>query len=239
MKKRTFLFNLILTAFFLGTVFSMPVFAGESDGPGMYTGTVIGKGPRITTAPAAAAVVEEETTAEKSSPVTGAGEVLSAPAELEGEVATVETVTLAGQKSWEERVAADLLLEKRPKPRTGELFHSEKCLSTSATVVITNFGNDDTLIKFFSQDDEPVFVVYIRKGEKLNVQIPGGYYKMNQAFGETWYGTAEMFGNCGRYCECSIDGQTLFNIKRGGKYVISTMGLGDAFSKKEVLREDF
>jgi len=180
----------------------------------------------------------EETAAAKE--LTEAGKPLESTADgaAEGEV-PVETVLLQQGPSWEEKVAADLLLTETDVPKSGELYHSNRYYSSSATVAINNEGTDDTYIKFYSEKDELVFSAYIRKGDKIKIQIPGGTYRMKQAFGERWYGLDDMFGNCGRYCECSIGDRSLFNIKRSGNYVISTMGQGDAFTKIEVLKSSF
>jgi len=238
MKKKVSLIILILAMVLLGSMVSFAETASEAAGPGVFSSSKIGKVPRIVAAPATVTGGSGESAEKDQAPVTGAGEALDAPAELGDTVGTVETEVLSTQRSWEERVAADLLLTEMPRPFSGELFHSTDYLSTSATVVINNIGTDDTLMKFFSEE-ELVFIAYIRKGEKVNVQVPGGYYRMKQAFGEKWYGNGDLFGSCGRYCECSINGNELFNIKRGAKYIISTQGQGDAFSKKEVLKENF
>jgi len=150
-----------------------------------------------------------------------------------------EVIALPDLPSIEERAAADLLLTEQERPKTGELFHSKHFYSSSATVNISNLGENDTVIRFYSPEEELVFSVYVRAGERLKVQIPGGDYRMNQAFGERWYGKEDLFGSCGRYCICTIGDNPLFKIKRSGKYVISTMGQGDAFSKVEVTKDKF
>lgn len=212
----------------------------ESAGPGVYVSEKGSKSPRIMvsqTVKKTETKVEEETVAEKA--VTGAGTELSAASAAEDAgVATVETV-LTQEQLWEERVLADLLLEEQERPKTGELYHSARYYSTSATVTMSNLGEDDTVIRFLTEDEDLVFSAYIRKGQKIKVQIPGGVYRMRQAFGEKWYGEDDLFGNCGRYCDCTIGDEEFFEIKRSGRYVISTMGQGDAFSKVEISKEKF
>lgn len=206
----------------------------EAEGPGVATWQSLFS-PRI-----------PETVAQTASkPVTAT--VPETEAETEAQTAAAESsaenvaevVALPDLPSIEERAAADLLLTEQERPKTGELYHSKHFYSSSATVNISNMGEDDTVMRFYSPEEELVFSVYVRAGEKLKVQIPGGDYRMNQAFGERWYGDEDLFGSCGRYCICTIGDNPLFKIKRSGKYVISTMGQGDAFSKVEVTKDKF
>jgi len=243
MMKRTALSTILLLG--LITALSVNAFAASgvdysnvSAGPGVFVMPQGSLSPRIDSIPVDdEEPFELETIAEEETVTEAGTELKNEATEPEGN--TVETVLLPDQAALEEKIAADLLLTEQRTPKTKELYHSSKYLSSSATLTINNEGDGDTYIKFYSPKSELVFAAYVRAGEKLKVQIPGGYYKMRQAFGEKWYGTKDMFGNCGRYCECAIGDTRLFNIKRSGSYVISTQGQGDAFSKIEVPMESF
>ena len=119
-------------------------------------------------------------------------------------------------------------------PRSGELYHNPGYLSSSANFTISNSSANHTYVKFYSENGDLVSTVFIRKGERVKIFIPGGVYRMRQAFGDTWYGEDDVFGPAGKYWRCCINGSYDLPLKRAGVYVISTGSGGQAISKEAV-----
>ena len=124
-------------------------------------------------------------------------------------------------------------------PKSSELYHNPAYLSSSANFTINNAGTNHTYIKMYAENGDFVSGIFIRKGERVRIYLPGGVYRMRQAFGSRWYGEEQMFGSEGLYWQCTVNGKSELPLKRAGVYVISTSGNGEQISKQALDRHSF
>ncbi len=60
--------------------------------------------------------------------------------------------------------------------------------------IMTSFGADYYLKLVDTSTGQDVLIVYVRGGQRIEVTVPLGSYRLRYASGETWRGTAHLFG---------------------------------------------
>lgn len=77
-------------------------------------------------------------------------------------------------------------------PKNGEVLTGYS--SGNAGCQVTAPSTKDCFVKLIRSDGIDQIGFYVHAGRTAKVRIPSGYYIAHFAFGETWYGTFELFG---------------------------------------------
>ncbi len=107
------------------------------------------------------------------------------------------------------------------QPADGEVYHNPKYNNNTTQLTIDNSGYMNTFVKLYIGKDL-VSTVFIKKDNKATIWLPAGTYKMNKAYGETWFGTEDLFGDDGYYWTCTFAGSETFTLQSGNGYLISS-----------------
>ncbi len=89
-------------------------------------------------------------------------------------------------------------------PRTG-WYQKPMGLTLQAPLSIQTPSGHDYYLKVITPAGGSLGSLYIRGGEKADVLMPLGRYRMRYAYGDVWYSTALLFGNGTRYSELDTD----------------------------------
>ena len=128
------------------------------------------------------------------------------------------------------RDAADMAGKcAQPFPSNGVVYANPSYSNRSSQLTINNAGYMNAYYKLYF-GDTLVMTVFIRENEKATFSLPAGTYRMNKAYGETWYGPEDMFGDDGYYWNCSFGNSDTALIESGYGYEISTGGEGTGIS---------
>ena len=112
---------------------------------------------------------------------------------------------------------------------SGVVYRNGDYSSDDCQLSIDNSGYDNCFYKLY-QGDTLVMSICIPANGKETFMLPSGTYHMNKGYGETWFGTEDMFGDEGRYWKCSFGGSDTFTLDYGWAYEISTSGEGTGIS---------
>ena len=112
---------------------------------------------------------------------------------------------------------------------SGVVYRNDSYSSDDCQLSIDNSGYDNCYYKLY-QGDTLVMSICIPENGKETFMLPSGTYHMNKGYGETWFGTEDMFGDEGRYWKCSFGGSDTFTLDYGWAYEISTSGEGTGIS---------
>ncbi|MBR1828084.1 MAG: hypothetical protein IJ781_01045 [Atopobiaceae bacterium] len=112
---------------------------------------------------------------------------------------------------------------------SGVVYRNDSYSSDDCQLSIDNSGYDNCYYKLY-QGDTLVMSICIPENGKETFMLPSGTYHMNKGYGETWFGTEDMFGDEGRYWKCSFGGSETFTLDYGWAYEISTSGEGTGIS---------
>lgn len=96
-------------------------------------------------------------------------------------------------------------------PPSGEQYHNENYYSSMTSLKYDNRGFTDTCLILYS-GDEMVSRFFVRANEQATIYLPEGRYRLCQAYGDSWFGFFELFGDEGDYYECSIGGEKEFTL---------------------------
>lgn len=112
---------------------------------------------------------------------------------------------------------------------SGVVYRNGDYSNDDCQLSIDNSGYDNCFYKLY-QGDTLVMSICIPANGKETFMLPSGTYHMNKGYGETWFGTEDMFGDEGRYWKCSFGGSDTFTLDYGWAYEISTSGEGTGIS---------
>ncbi len=124
-----------------------------------------------------------------------------------------------GYSAYDEKQYASVPVEAEfnepelPLPRTGKIWTTARNRIAPLRVSVPSYGNH-YYVKMV-KDGMEVLSVFIRSGATVEVEMPLGSYQMRYAFGETWYGTAHLFGPDTRY----FIAEDVFRFYEDGNYV--------------------
>jgi hypothetical protein len=96
---------------------------------------------------------------------------------------------------WAHRAAGNGLLQPVAVPPTGVVTQSDPG-GVARINLVSNENNLHSLIQVTRLDgsEEPL-TIFIRAGEGCMIRLPGGKYRIDAWFGDTWYGPQKRFGN--------------------------------------------
>jgi tetratricopeptide (TPR) repeat protein len=82
-------------------------------------------------------------------------------------------------------------------PKTGEIYRNSDYSGSAVTLRIETPDDDPrpTLLKVYTADGTHVSSVFIRSGNSPRIKLPANTYLIRAAYGESWYGPEEMFGD--------------------------------------------
>ena len=130
------------------------------------------------------------------------------------------------QSIWDFRDSgsrADLCIQDLPS--TGQIYRNPDFSGTGAHIKFKTPKDDErpTLMKIYTVDNVHVSSVFIRSGGTFTVKLPAGDYILKTAYGFTWFGPQEMFGDEGAEYAIlqSPDGTTHFNCRKGWIWTIT------------------
>jgi len=91
------------------------------------------------------------------------------------------------------------------KPSTGELYHNNSYYQAQNEVTIISNVSKSIYIKIYSGTTLVSTIFFNGKGS-VTISLPNGSYKIKEAYGDTWFGTEEMFGDKGSYAILTFNG---------------------------------
>ena len=105
-------------------------------------------------------------------------------------------------------------------PKNGELYHNENYNLRQTELTVFNTNANESFLKLYSANGDLVCSFYISSGKKATVRVPAGTYTLNQAYGTSWFGPEDMFGDEGLYYrqlfgnsyEFTMDGDYIYEI---------------------------
>ncbi len=125
-------------------------------------------------------------------------------------------------------------------PNKTILFQDDNYKSSSVSLTFKNNGLSHNYIKMYTSSDKLVARVFVKKNQSATIHLPAGTYHINKAYGNTWYGKKDMFGDAGYYTRCKVNGGYNFSLQNNYIYTLSTgSGSGDAVSGETVGSDGF
>lgn len=110
-------------------------------------------------------------------------------------------------------------------PAGGVVYRNDAYSSDDLQLTIDNSGLPNAYYKLYIGDDL-VATIFIAAGGSETFMLPAGTYHMNKGYGETWFGTQDMFGDEGDYWKCTVGSSEYFDLEYGWAYEISSGGDG-------------
>lgn len=120
----------------------------------------------------------------------------------------------------------------QPYPATGVVYANDAYGDRSSELTINNSGYKNAYYKLYFGSDL-VMTIFIPENGSATFALPSGTYRMTKGYGDTWFGTIDMFGDDGRYWVCSFGGSETAAIDPGYAYEISTGGEGTGIGTSE------
>ena len=125
-------------------------------------------------------------------------------------------------------------------PASSVLFQDPEYTANAVELIFKNNGKQDNLIKMYNSEDKLVATVYVRQDGSTSIRIPSDTYHINKAYGVTWFGEKDMYGENGEYTRCKVNGDYDFILNSGMKYTLSTdTGEGDPVTSSGVGADKF
>ncbi|MGI6665130.1 MAG: zinc-ribbon domain-containing protein [Christensenellaceae bacterium] len=86
-------------------------------------------------------------------------------------------------------------------PSTGETYRNSSYSGRACSLTIKPPASDTnpTYLKIYATDGTLVSCVFIAGGSNATIKLPAGTYRIKSAYGKTWFGEEEMFGDTGTY----------------------------------------
>ena len=110
-------------------------------------------------------------------------------------------------------------------PATGQTYRNSDYSGTTVSLRIRTPRDDTrpTFLKIYTAEGVHVSSLFIRSGGSHTVKIPVGTYMIKMAYGETWFGSEEMFGDSNAYYQVLIlDGNnTTYSFRRNYTYTLT------------------
>ena len=122
----------------------------------------------------------------------------------------------------------------RGYPSKKILYQNPDYQSSSVEFTIKNSAARGTYIKLYSGNDKLAARIFIPAHDSATFSLASGTYHINQAYGDTWYGKKDMFGDSGYYTRCKVAGKYNFELKSGYRYTMGAGAGGDAVSSETV-----
>ncbi|MBE6478972.1 MAG: zinc ribbon domain-containing protein [Olsenella sp.] len=138
-----------------------------------------------------------------------------------------------GLPDFDERAAACV----QDFPSSGTVYSNPDYPSTAVPLTIKN-DDSNTFYKIYD-GDTLVRSVFISPNDSTTVNLPAGTYRMNEAHGDEWFGTDDMFGDDGSYFRCDFGGSETFELESGYSYEISPDVDGTSINNSSTDRESF
>ncbi len=113
----------------------------------------------------------------------------------------------------------------QPFPAAGVIYANDAYGDRSSQLTIDNTGYMNAYYKLYLGEDL-VMTVFIPEDGSTTFMLPAGTYRMTKAYGNTWYGTEDMFGDEGYYWVCNFGGSETAQIDAGYGYSIQSGGEG-------------
>lgn len=100
---------------------------------------------------------------------------------------------------------------------SGELYRNPAYEGgTSVFIAIGHYDNEkDSFIKLYTKSGEYVLGVYVKAGKTVRVNIPIGEYEFRIAYGSSWFGEKNLFGEDGYYEIFEEDGKSIWVFEKG------------------------
>ncbi len=152
---------------------------------------------------------------------------------------SIEDSTVEGLPDLSERAQACI----QDIPETGVMYTDPNYMSTAVPLTIKN-EDVNTYYKIYDGETSTlVMAIFIRPSESIDVSLPSGEYRMNEAHGKHWFGEKDMFGDEGGYYHCLFSGNELAELEWGYSYTISTsygypIG-GSTINSEEIDKDSF
>ena len=125
-------------------------------------------------------------------------------------------------------------------PNKSILFQDDDYKSSAVSLTFKNSGITHNYIKMYTSSDKLVARIFVKKNDSATIHLPAGSYHINKAYGNTWYGKKDMFGDAGYYTRCKVNGGYNFSLQNNYIYTMSTgSGSGDAVSGETVGSDGF
>lgn len=106
-------------------------------------------------------------------------------------------------------------------PSTGIVYRNGDWSNDNVELTIVNSGNPNAYYKLY-RGDTLALTVFIPADGEATFRLQDGTYSMNKAYGDTWFGPDDMFGDEGSYYTCSFDGSKTFDLEAYNGYEISS-----------------
>lgn len=121
-------------------------------------------------------------------------------------------------------------------PAGGVMYHSDNYTDT-CQLTINNKSNPNAYYKLYI-GEELVIAAFVREDSEQSIMLPAGTYSMRKCYGETWFGTKDLFGDEGSYFRCTFGGSETFTLESNFAYIISTGEDGTGIGTKSTSRDD-
>lgn len=83
----------------------------------------------------------------------------------------------------------------QPLPQNGKLSRFSRALAEAPFEIVTRSGQGHYFVKLVdSTTGRDVLSVFVRSGQKVEVEVPYGIFELRYAAGDTWYGEKHLFG---------------------------------------------
>ncbi|MBQ6355784.1 MAG: hypothetical protein IJI52_01675, partial [Solobacterium sp.] len=122
-------------------------------------------------------------------------------------------------------------------PATGVVYRNPAYPNNAVQLSIDNSGYKNSFVKLYIGDDL-VASVFIAEDATATFWLPAGTYRMNKGYGDTWFGTEDLFGDEGRYWKCKFGGSETFTLEAGYGYTISSGTGGTGITNSSTGRDD-
>jgi len=118
----------------------------------------------------------------------------------------------------------------RNYPSTGETYRNSNYSGRAVTLKIVTPRDDErpTFAKIYTAEGTHVSSLFIRSGASPSIRLPADTYMIKTAYGDTWYGPEEMFGDVGAvYQTLLFDSGTTYRFQRNYTYTLTLRSSGD------------
>lgn len=106
-------------------------------------------------------------------------------------------------------------------PASGVVYSNPDLSSTEVPLTIKNESTRYVYYKIY-QGDTLVRSIFIHPESSAEAGMPAGTYRMNEAFGDMWFGEKDVFGGAGHYFRCIFGEEETVVLEWGYSYEIST-----------------
>ena len=105
-------------------------------------------------------------------------------------------------------------------PKNGSM---KKSNGRGCTIKITAPSGSNVFIKFYDSKNKAVAQVFIRAGKSAKIKLKAKTYTIKVAYGDTWYGKIDLFGDSGNYVQLKNGSSYKFKLARNYTYTLRLM----------------